>query len=129
MVLNLDFNSDKSIYVQIKEEITKAIASGELKINESLPSVRSMAENIGVNLHTVNKYYNELKEEGFLNIDRRKGAIVAQLPMKIDNTTRQKNKLDLELLVAKSYLSGISKEEFLSLSSSLFDKYEVKYYE
>ena len=123
------FNSDKSIYVQIKEEITKAIASGELKINESLPSVRSMAENIGVNLHTVNKSYNELKEEGFLNIDRRKGAIVAQLPMKIDNTTRQKNKLDLELLVAKSYLSGISKEEFLSLSSSLFDKYEVKYYE
>ena len=71
MVLNLDFNSDKSIYVQIKEEITKAIASGELKINESLPSVRSMAENIGVNLHTVNKSYNELKEEGFLNIDRR----------------------------------------------------------
>ncbi|HDX7200470.1 TPA: GntR family transcriptional regulator [Clostridioides difficile] len=129
MVLNLDFNSDKSIYVQIKEEITKAIASGELKINESLPSVRSMAENIGVNLHTVNKSYNELKEEGFLNIDRRKGAIVAQLPMKIDNTTRQKNKLDLELLVAKSYLSGISKEKFLSLSSSLFDKYEVKYYE
>ncbi|HFL2491174.1 TPA: GntR family transcriptional regulator [Clostridioides difficile] len=129
MVLNLDFNSDKSIYVQIKEEITKAIASGELKINESLPSVRSMAENIGVNLHTVNKSYNELKEEGFLNIDRRKGAIVAQLPMKMDNTTRQKNKLDLELLVAKSYLSGISKEEFLSLSSSLFDKYEVKYYE
>ncbi|HBE9729521.1 TPA: GntR family transcriptional regulator [Clostridioides difficile] len=129
MVLNLNFNSDKSIYVQIKEEITKAIASGELKINESLPSVRSMAENIGVNLHTVNKSYNELKEEGFLNIDRRKGAIVAQLPMKIDNTTRQKNKLDLELLVAKSYLSGISKEEFLSLSSSLFDKYEVKYYE
>ncbi|EGT4968199.1 TPA: GntR family transcriptional regulator [Clostridioides difficile] len=129
MVLNLDFNSDKSIYVQIKEEITKAIASGELKINESLPSVRSMAENIGVNLHTVNKSYNELKEEGFLNIDRRKGAIVAQLPMKIDNTTRQKNKLALELLVAKSYLSGISKEEFLSLSSSLFDKYEVKYYE
>ncbi|MCC0784642.1 GntR family transcriptional regulator [Clostridioides sp. ES-S-0108-01] len=129
MVLNLDFNSDKSIYVQIKEEITKAIASGELKINESLPSVRSMAENIGVNLHTVNKSYNELKEEGLLNIDRRKGAIVAQLPMKIDNTTRQKNKFELELLVAKSYLSGISKEEFLSLSSNLFDKYEVKYYE
>ncbi len=129
MVLNLDFNSDKSIYVQIKEEITKAIASGELKINESLPSVRSMAENIGVNLHTVNKSYNELKEEGFLNIDRRKGAIVAQLPMKVDNTTRQKNKLDLELLVAKSYLSGVSKEEFLSLSANLFDKYEVKHYE
>ncbi|MDX5633662.1 GntR family transcriptional regulator [Clostridioides difficile] len=59
MVLNLDFNSDKSIYVQIKEEITKAIASGELKINESLPSVRGMVEIIGVKLHTAKKSYTE----------------------------------------------------------------------
>lgn len=127
MILNLDFNSDKSIYVQIKEEITKAIARGDLKINESLPSVRSMAESIGVNLHTVNKSYNELKDEGFLNIDRRKGAIVANLPMQDDNITKQKNKVDLELLVAKCYLSGMNKDEFLELSVKLFDTYEVKY--
>ena len=127
MILNLDFNSDKSIYVQIKEEITKAIARGDLKINESLPSVRSMAESIGVNLHTVNKSYNELKYEGFLNIDRRKGAIVANLPMQDDNITKQKNKVDLELLVAKCYLSGMNKDEFLELSVKLFDTYEVKY--
>lgn len=127
MILNLDFNSDKSIYVQIKEEITKAIARGDLKINESLPSVRSMAESIGVNLHTVNKSYNELKDEGFLNIDRRKGAIVANLPMKYDNITKEKNKVDLELLIAKCYLSGITKDEFLELSVKLFDTYEVKY--
>ena len=44
MILNLDFNSDIHIYTQIREEIIKAIASGELKINETLPTVRSMAE-------------------------------------------------------------------------------------
>lgn len=129
MILKLDFNSDKSIYIQITEEITKAIAKGELKINESLPSVRSMAESIGVNLHTVNKSYNQLKDEGFLNIDRRKGAIIADLPMENDSKTRTSAKNDLELLTAKSYLSGMTKEDFLKLSSQLFDSYEVKYYE
>ncbi|WP_042275160.1 GntR family transcriptional regulator [[Clostridium] dakarense] len=129
MILNLDFNSDKSIYTQICDEIVKAIAKGNLKIDESLPSVRSMAETIGVNLHTVNKSYNALKEEGFLNIDRRKGAVVATLPMKEGNETLEKSKLDLELLIARCYLSGMSKEDFLDLSSKLFDSYEVKYHE
>ncbi|MDU4936731.1 MAG: GntR family transcriptional regulator [Peptostreptococcaceae bacterium] len=129
MVLKLDFNSDKSIYIQITEEITKAIAKGELKINESLPSVRSMAESIGVNLHTVNKAYNQLKDDGFLNIDRRKGAIVADLPMKEYSKSRKSAKNELELLTAKSYLSGMTKEEFLEISSKLFDSYEVKHYE
>lgn len=129
MVLKLDFNSDKSIYIQITEEITKAIAKGELKINESLPSVRSMAESIGVNLHTVNKAYNQLKDDGFLNIDRRKGAIVADLPMKEYSKSRKSAKNELELLTAKSYLSGMTKEEFLEISSKLFDYYEVKHYE
>ena len=129
MVLKLDFNSDKSIYIQITEEITKAIAKGELKINESLPSVRSMAESIGVNLHTVNKAYNQLKDDGFLNIDRRKGAIVADLPMKEYSKSRKSAKNEFELLTAKSFLSGLTKEEFLELSSKLFDSYEVKHYE
>ncbi|RDY24625.1 GntR family transcriptional regulator [Romboutsia maritimum] len=129
MILNLDFNSDKSIYLQITEEITKAIAKGDLKINESLPSVRNMAEYIGVNLHTVNKAYNELKSEGFLNIDRRKGAIVANLPLSEDNKTKNKCMEDLELLIAKCYLSGMNKEEFIKLSSKLFKLYGVNYYE
>ncbi|WP_315166561.1 GntR family transcriptional regulator [Metaclostridioides mangenotii] len=129
MILELDFNSDTSIYLQIKNKIIKGIASGNLKVNESLPSVRVMAENIGVNLHTVNKSYNELKGEGYLNIDRRKGAIVADLPLKKENPTMNNNKQDLELLIAKSYLSGISKEEFLFLSENFYDNCEVKRYE
>lgn len=129
MILNLDFNSDIPIYTQIREQIIKAIARGDLKINESLPSVRVMAEEIGVNLHTVNKSYNLLKDEGYINIDRRKGAIVNKLPLdkKQDNT--EKIKSILEILTAQSYLLGISKEEFLSYSNEFFNSYEVKNYE
>ena len=129
MILDLDFNSDIPIYTQIREQIIKSIAKGDLKINESLPSVRNMAEEIGVNLHTVNKSYNLLKDEGYINIDRRKGAIVKELPLDKtdDNITKIKSMLDL--LVAESYILGMSREEFLNYSNKLFDEYGVKDYE
>ena len=92
MKLELDFSSSKSIYLQIEDNLIKSIAKGELKIGESLPSVRSMAEDIGVNLHTVNKAYNELKDRGYLNIDRRKGAVVADFQWK-RTKSRKKNYL------------------------------------
>ncbi len=126
MIVDLDVSSDIPIYSQIREPIIKSIASGDLKINESLPSVRNMAEEIGVNFHTVNKSYNLLKDEGYINIDRRKGAIVNNLPL--DKNSNNTNKIEsmLDLLVAQSYLLGISREEFLNYSNKLFDKYEVK---
>ena len=110
MILNLDFNSDVAIYTQIREQIIKSIARGDLKINESLPSVRIMAEEIGVNLHTVNKSYNLLKDEGYINIDRRKGAIVNNLPLSKKEDNVEKVKSNLELLTAESYLLGVTKE-------------------
>lgn len=129
MILNLDFNSDVPIYTQIREQIIKSIARGDLKINESLPSVRIMAEEIGVNLHTVNKSYNLLKDEGYINIDRRKGAIVNTLPLSKKEDNTEKIKSILEILTAESYLLGITKEEFLNYSNDFFDSYEVKNYE
>lgn len=129
MLLDLDFNSEVPIYTQIREQIIKSIASGDLKINESLPSVRNMASEIGVNLHTVNKAYNLLKDEGYINIDRRKGAVVNYLPLQKNETNDRNIKSNLDLLVAQSYLLGISREEFLEYSIKLFDKYEVKDYE
>lgn len=129
MLLDLDFNSEVPIYTQIREQIIKSIASGDLKINESLPSVRNMASEIGVNLHTVNKAYNLLKDEGYINIDRRKGAVVNSLPLQKNDTNDKNIKSNLDLLVAQSYLLGIPREEFLEYSIKLFDKYEVNDYE
>lgn len=129
MILNLDFNSDVPIYTQIKEQIIKSIARGDLKINESLPSVRNMAEEVGVNLHTVNKSYNLLKDEGYINIDRRKGAMVNTLPLSKKDDNTDKIKSALELLTAESYLLGMSREEFINQSNQFFDSYEVKNHE
>lgn len=129
MILNLDFNSDIPIYTQIKEQIIKSIARGDLKIHESLPSVRMMAEEIGVNLHTVNKSYNLLKDEGYINIDRRKGAVVNTLPLQQKEDNKERIKSMLELLTAESYLLGMTKDEFIEYSNEFFNSYEVKIYE
>ena len=121
MKINLDFNNEKSIYIQIKENIIKAIAVGNLSINQSLPSVRNMAENIGVNLHTVNKSYNELKNEGYLHIDRRKGAVVADLPLKDNETKINEIKDRAHLLISEAYLSGMEKDEFIKMCLEYYD--------
>ena len=51
MILKIDFNSGKPIYIQLKEQIIEGIALGLLKEGESLPSVRQMAEDIGINFY------------------------------------------------------------------------------
>lgn len=126
MILNLDFNSDKPIYIQIREEVIKSIANGELEIYESLPSVRSLADEIGINLHTVSKAYNLLKDEGYISIDRRKGAVINNLPIDKDINNFTQIKDQIELLVAESYLKGIDKSEFIDLCENYFEKYGVK---
>ena len=77
MIISLDMSSDIPIYVQLRNQIVTGIGKGELKAGESLPSVRQMARDAGINSMTVNKTYQILKTEGFIEIDRRKGATVS----------------------------------------------------
>lgn len=77
MIIELDMNSSTPIYVQLRNQIVMGIGRGELKLGESLPTVRQLAQDIGVNTMTVNKAYQILKTEGYIKIDRRHGAIVS----------------------------------------------------
>ena len=77
MVIEIDFNSDEAIYVQLMNQIILGIATSRLREGDALPSVRQLADTIGINMHTVNKAYALLRQEGFVTIDRRKGAVIA----------------------------------------------------
>lgn len=77
MIVSIDFNSDEAIYIQLRNQIILGIAVEELREGDNLPSVRELAENIGINMHTVNKAYTILKQEGYVKLDRRKGTYVA----------------------------------------------------
>ena len=76
VIITLDTVSSIPIYVQLRNQIVTGIGRGELKAGEKLPTVRQMAQDAGINNMTVNKTYQILKTEGFIDIDRRKGATV-----------------------------------------------------
>ena len=67
MVLVIDDSSDIPIYQQLRNQIVMGISDGRLKPGEQLPTVRALAEEIGVNAMTVNKAYRLLKQEGTLS--------------------------------------------------------------
>ncbi|GFZ32251.1 GntR family transcriptional regulator [Clostridium zeae] len=124
MLIKIDFQSEVPIYLQLKNQIVHGIASGELQPEESLPSVRQMAEDIGINLHTVNKGYNLLKDEGFVTIDRRKGAVVNAIPIKQNEKATSSLKEELRNIIAQAHCFGVSKEDFINECKKLYYEYE-----
>lgn len=119
MIISLDMSSDTPIYVQLRNQIVKGIGRGELRAGETLPSVRQMARDAGINTMTVNKTYQILKTEGFIEIDRRKGAMV--LPAgQAEGLFREKLESELELLSAEACLKGMKKDEFMRICEEMF---------
>ena len=77
MILKINQLSQQPIYLQIRDQIVEAVASGCLCPGDNLPSVRSLAADLGVNLHTVNKAYAVLRDEGYVLMRGRSGAFIA----------------------------------------------------
>ena len=75
-LIEIDFNSEEAIYMQLRNQIIMGIATSRLQNGDTLPSVRQLAELIGINMHTVNKAYSVLRQEGIVSIDRRRGAVI-----------------------------------------------------
>ena len=77
MMIEIDFSSDEAIYIQLTNQIIMGIATSRLQEGDTLPSVRQLADTVGINMHTVNKAYSVLRQEGFVKLDRRRGAVVS----------------------------------------------------
>ena len=121
MIIELDMASSTPIYVQLRNQIVKGIGKGERKAGEKLPTVRQLASDAGVNTMTVNKTYQILKNEGFIRTDRRLGAFVSETIAE-DADFKEKLKSELELLSAEACLTGMSRDEFLSMCDMLYSK-------
>ena len=121
MILKLDMNSTVPIYVQLRNQIVMGIGHGELKEGERLPTVRQLASDAGVNTMTVNKTYKILKAEGYIQTDRRQGAMVAR-NITMNKEFREKLESELELLSAEASITGMDKEEFLKMCENIYAK-------
>ena len=123
MLIEIDFNSDEAIYVQLCNQIIMGIATDQLKIGETLPSVRQLADTVGINMHTVNKAYSVLRQEGFVTIDRRKGAVISIDENKIRALEQMKE--NLLVVLAKGCCKNITREEVHALIDEIFEEYKV----
>ena len=124
MVIEIDFNSDEAIYVQLMNQIIMGIATSRLQEGDPLPSVRQLADTIGINMHTVNKAYSLLRQEGFVTIDRRRGAIIA---IDVDKMKAlEEMKQNLMVALARGYCKNISRAEVHDLIDEIFDEYVIE---
>ena len=119
MLLHLDFSAETPIYRQIRDRIVMGIASDALMPGQKLPTVRALAEEIGVNVMTVSKAYQLLKQEGYIDTDRRSGAVVTG--QKVAAVSRETLE-GLRLRLCELRLGGMGREEALQLCARMYDE-------
>ena len=117
----MEFNSNKSIYLQICDAICEQILSGTLRADERIPSVREYGAEIGVNPNTVMRSYEKLTGEGIIYNRRGIGYFISADAKEIVLEAQRKDFLENELpeFVRKMTLLGISEERFLDSLRSL----------
>ncbi len=124
MIIEIDFNSDEALYMQLRNQIILGIATSQYQEGEALPSVRSLADMIGINMHTVNKAYSVLKQEGFVKVDRRRGVIIA---VDIDKLQAMEMiQKELRVLLAQASCKNISREEIHDMIDTIYNEYGGK---
>ena len=121
MLIEIDFNSDEAIYMQLRNQIILGIATARFQEGDILPSVRQLAESIGINMHTVNKAYTVLKQEGYVKVDRRRGAMIA---VDIDKMQALNEiRREMQVTLAKASCKNISREEVHALIDEIYEDY------
>ena len=118
MIMQLDFTCDTPIYKQIRDQLVLGIAGGRLSPGERLPTIRSLANEAGVNVMTVNKAYQLLKQEGHIATDRRGGTVVAG---HAEEALASGAAMELRLAAASAQLSGIQREQWLAECARAYD--------
>ena len=124
MIVEIDFNSEEALYIHLINQIIIGIATDQIREGDTLPSVRQLADNIGINMHTVNKAYSVLKQEGFLRVDRRRGAVIALDTDKMRTISEMRR--DLSVILARGVCKNVSREEVHNLVDSIYDAFTAE---
>lgn len=123
MILKFDFSSSEPLYMQLRNQLVIGIGEGKLKPGEKLPTIRALAEESGINMMTVSKAYQLLKQEGYITTDRRSGATVARKEMvSVSDATLKA----LRICVSELRLAGMNKEEIMALCANVYEEGELK---
>ncbi|GAB0171547.1 GntR family transcriptional regulator [Lysinibacillus sp. CTST325] len=116
MNIHLDPSSELQLYKQLANQLIELIAKGKLKNGDTLPSVRSMASDLGINVSTVSKSYHELEEKGLIELKPKAKAIIIGVQKKeLEETEVEKVENALKPIMAEAFARGLEKDQMTSL--------------
>ncbi len=123
MFIQIEPHSELPIYTQVKNGIMEGIVRGELVPGDILPSVRSLAGDLGVNMHTVNKSYHELESKGVIRIVPKSGAVICA-PSEGELSPSRLEQLSevLQPALVESLVLGMNEQEIQEFVSSIILK-------
>lgn len=121
MLIEIDVNSEEALYIQLRNQIIMGIAKSNIQEGDCLPSVRQLADDVGINMHTVNKAYTVLKQEGFIQLGRR-GAVIAIDMNRLQELEHVKQQL--KVVLAKASCKGITRDEIHELVNEIYEDYK-----
>ena len=99
----------------------EGIARSEIQVGESLPSVRTFAADLGVNMHTVNKSYHELEKKGIIKIVPKSGAVISPAEH-ISKETKERIISEIRPLLAECLVLGVQKEDLQQTIKEMLEK-------
>lgn len=121
MIIVLQDGSEIPVFKQIRNQIVMGISDGRLVPGEKLPTVRALAEEIGINSMTVSKAYQLLKQEGYIMSDRRNGVRVKESIEQTKGLTAESEQ-ELARIISEAKVKGMSREDFVAVVDKYFEK-------
>jgi len=117
MLISVDEKDPRPLYQQIAAQVKDQVQLGDLQPGDELPSVRELAESLGINLHTVRSAYLKLRDQGVINLRLGRRARIARVQPQRPTLQEAERTLGTQVrdLVADAFLLGLSTEDLHAL--------------
>jgi len=119
MLVNLDPNDGRPLYLQIMDEVRRAIVIGTLRAEDPLPSVRELAAELVVNPRTVSQAYQELEREGVIYVRRGQGTFVSPTVRRSAGERRRLAREVAKRALLDARRNGLNAEELVTMIQKL----------
>lgn len=120
MYITVDERDARPLYQQLVDEIKTLIACGELSAGNSLPPVRQIAADLGVNLNTVAFAYKRLQKEGLIRVRHGSGAVV--ISQTVTDKPQDRLRAQLRTALTQLILAGLKQPEIKALIQEELDE-------
>lgn len=120
-LINIDYRDRRPIYEQLVASVKRLIATDLLKPDEFLPSVRSLAGELGINPNTIQKAYAELERDGVITTIPGKGSIILKSARELKSSAAADLEKDLAAIVKRAKELSLSRDEIIELFDNIWN--------